>query len=93
MSLRKRLAMRDATARAQQARGPGTRACAPECAEEASLSTRAGRAFRVDTVARTIQSVILTGHTRLPDTMAARSLRGRGAQETKCRSPRCKKDV
>ena len=76
----------DAAARAQQTHGPGTQACAPECAEAASLSTRAGRAFHADTVACTIQSVKLTGHTRLPDMIAARSLRGRGAQETKCRS-------
>ena len=68
------------------ARGPGTRACARECAEEASLSMRAGRAFRADAVARAIQSVKLTGRTRLPETTVARSLRGRGAQKTKCRS-------
>jgi hypothetical protein len=59
---------------------------AHKCAEAASLSTRAGRAFHADTVACTIQSVKLTGRTRLPDMIAARSLRGRGAQEAKCRS-------
>jgi len=85
MSLRKRHPC-TAAARAQQTHGPGTQACAPECAEAASLSTRAGRAFHADTVACTIQSVKLTGRTRLPDMIAARSLRGRGAQEAKCRS-------
>ena len=84
MSLRKRHPG-DAAARAQQTHGPGTQACAPECAEAASLSTRAGRAFHADTVACTIQSVKLTGRTRLPDMIAARSLRGRGGDKMSLR--------
>ena len=83
---RQNVAQKTSPLRVQQTHGPGTQACAPECAEAASVSTRAGRAFHADTVACTIQSVKLTGRTRLPDMIAARSLRGRGAQETKCRS-------
>ena len=79
MSLRKRHPC------AQQTHGPGTQACAPECAEAASVSTRAGRAFHADTVACTIQSVKLTGRTRLPDMIASRSLRGRGGDKMSLR--------